>query len=191
MSKIIFLNGCSSSGKTSIAKAIQYIASTPWLHLGVDSFINMLPRRFIEFGDKAKEGYYTFTSGENSRGSTIKVATAPLGEIFFQEVAPRIVNNFADFENNIIVDEVLFNDEQLENYATILSSHTVYFIKVICELKTMQEREIIRGNRIIGLANHQFDYLEKSSFEYDTIIDTTNTSSFENARKILTLISEI
>jgi chloramphenicol 3-O phosphotransferase len=41
MSRIIFLNGCSSAGKTSISKAIQELSDTPWLHIGIDTFIGM------------------------------------------------------------------------------------------------------------------------------------------------------
>lgn len=33
MSKIILLNGFRSSGKTSIAKAIQYLSDEPWLRI--------------------------------------------------------------------------------------------------------------------------------------------------------------
>ena len=53
---IIFLNGPGSSGKTSIGKAIQHFADKPWLLLGIDTFINMMPNQYIGFGAKAKEG---------------------------------------------------------------------------------------------------------------------------------------
>ncbi len=43
MSKIIFLNGCGSVGKTSIARSIQHLSKDSWLTFGVDSFINMMP----------------------------------------------------------------------------------------------------------------------------------------------------
>ena len=43
MSKIIILNGPSSSGKTSIARSIQRLSDEPWLTLGIDTFIHMTP----------------------------------------------------------------------------------------------------------------------------------------------------
>jgi chloramphenicol 3-O-phosphotransferase len=39
---IIFLNGCSSSGKSSIANALQYSSKQPMLHLGIDTFFQMM-----------------------------------------------------------------------------------------------------------------------------------------------------
>ena len=64
MSKIIFLNGCGSSGKTSIARAIQHESPELWLNFGVDTFIDMIP-----FG--RQEPYLKFIPGQNERGSTM------------------------------------------------------------------------------------------------------------------------
>ena len=44
---IIFLNGTSSSGKTSIAKALQQILDEPYLHCSADGFFSMLAARYI------------------------------------------------------------------------------------------------------------------------------------------------
>jgi chloramphenicol 3-O phosphotransferase len=45
---IIFLNGTSSSGKTSLLKAIQNSFEEPLLDVGLDKFIWMLPERYLE-----------------------------------------------------------------------------------------------------------------------------------------------
>ena len=50
MSKIILLNGCGSSGKSSIAKSFQHLSEQPWLHVGMDMLIDMMPEQFIGFG---------------------------------------------------------------------------------------------------------------------------------------------
>ena len=47
--RIIFLNGTSSSGKSSIAKALQNLLETPFLHVSADDFLSMLPERFIDY----------------------------------------------------------------------------------------------------------------------------------------------
>jgi chloramphenicol 3-O phosphotransferase len=44
--RIILLNGTSSSGKSSVARALQEVLSEPYLHLGIDTFIAMLPSRY-------------------------------------------------------------------------------------------------------------------------------------------------
>lgn len=45
---IILLNGVSSSGKTSILNALQEILEEPFLNAGIDKFIWMLPKRYLE-----------------------------------------------------------------------------------------------------------------------------------------------
>jgi len=40
---IIVLNGTSSSGKTTLVRAMQSAWPRPLLHIGLDHFINMLP----------------------------------------------------------------------------------------------------------------------------------------------------
>jgi len=41
---IIFLNGTSSSGKTTIAKALQESLSEPYMRISVDDFIGKYPQ---------------------------------------------------------------------------------------------------------------------------------------------------
>ena len=43
---IVVLNGTSSAGKTSIARALQEIMETPYLHTGIDHFLPRVPKRF-------------------------------------------------------------------------------------------------------------------------------------------------
>jgi|GEM_PF-3541636 len=45
---VIFLNGVSSAGKTSIAKVLQRLLPEPYLHVPLDSFEAMLPERYDE-----------------------------------------------------------------------------------------------------------------------------------------------
>ena len=49
--KIIFLNGTSSSGKTSIAKELQQILKEPYLLVSIDNFISMLPQKYLNGED--------------------------------------------------------------------------------------------------------------------------------------------
>lgn len=54
----------------------------------------------------------------------------------------------------------------------------------------MQEREIIRRDRWIGLANGQFDRAHKTNLiHYDLQINTTNILPFVAARQILQFVT--
>ena len=55
--KIIFLNGTSSSGKSSLARELQRRLPEPFLHLQLDAFIEMLPRPLGVNGKPNASGY--------------------------------------------------------------------------------------------------------------------------------------
>ena len=183
MSKIIFLNGCGSSGKTSIAKAIQHESPELWLTFGVDTFIDMIP-----FG--RQEPYLKFIPGQNERGPTMHVESGPEGVKLFS-VMPKFAEMLAASGNNIIIDEVLFDKETLKAYAKHLKVHTVYYVGVFCDLAVMQEREVLRRDRCIGLSNDQIDRVHQGALNsYDFKVDTTAISPFEAARLILKYIDD-
>ena len=178
MSKIIFLNGCGSSGKTSIAKAIGHESQELWLSFGVDTFIDMIP-----FG--RQESYLKFIPGQNDRGPTMHVKSGPEGGKLFS-VMPQFAEMLANRGNNLIIDEVLFDENALKAYAHHLKDHAVYYIGVFCDLKVMQEREILRRDRCMGLSNDQIDRVHQGVLNsYDFKVDTTAISPFEAARLIL------
>ena len=183
VSKIIFLNGCGSSGKTSIAKAIQYESPELWLSFGVDTFIDMIP-----FG--RQEPYLKFIPGQNERGPTMHVESGAEGGKLFS-VMPQFAEMLADQGNNLIIDEVLFDEEALKAYAQQLKGHTVYYIGVFCDLAVMQEREVLRRDRCIGLSNDQIDRVHQGVLNsYDFKVDTTAISPFEAARLILKFVDD-
>lgn len=178
MSKIIFLNGCGSSGKTSIARAIGHESQELWLNFGVDTFIDMIP-----FG--RQQPYLKFIPGQNDRGPTMHVESGPESVKLFS-VMPQFAEMLADRGNNLIIDEVLFDENALKACVHHLKDHTVYYIGVFCDLAVMQEREILRRDRCIGLSNDQIDRVHQGVLNsYDFKVDTTAISPFEAARLIL------
>jgi chloramphenicol 3-O phosphotransferase len=48
---IVLLNGVGSAGKSSITRALQRIASRPFLHVAMDTFLDMLPPPFLNHPD--------------------------------------------------------------------------------------------------------------------------------------------
>jgi chloramphenicol 3-O phosphotransferase len=87
---------------------------------------------------------------------------------------PQFAEMLAASGNNLITDEVLFDEEALKAYAQQLKSHTVYYIGVFCDLAVMQEREVLRRDRCIGLSNDQIDRVHQGVLNsYDFKEDTT------------------
>ena len=53
----VLLHGTSSSGKTTVARAVQRLSEEPWVHLGIDAFWNAIDERWMEHGPRASEGF--------------------------------------------------------------------------------------------------------------------------------------
>jgi chloramphenicol 3-O phosphotransferase len=163
--KIVFLNGTSSSGKTSIAKALQQQLDLPYLHMAVDRFIDMLPSG-LEFDQELYwKSFDDLISGFH-----------------------HSIGALAARGNNMIVDHVLLSGSWLEECLEVLAGCTVFFIGVYCPLDELERRERERGNRAIGLAKKQFRIVHAHGL-YDLQLDTSISTVDECATLIRHRIS--
>ncbi|MCE8162683.1 MAG: chloramphenicol phosphotransferase [Candidatus Moeniiplasma glomeromycotorum] len=187
--KIILLNGCSSAGKSSLAKALQHLSEEPWLTFAIDTLIGHMPDKFLDFGEKANLGFHFISTFDKTGFPITEVKVGPYGKKVSNS-APKIVKQLAGDGHNLIIDEVIWERSSLENYVSALKKYQVYYIKVNCELPITEEREILRGDRPRGMARWQFTKMRDLDWNYDYQVDTTNTGSFANARKILQFLKE-
>ena len=185
MAQVIFLNGISSSGKTSIAKAIQHISQTPFLHFGVDNIIDLMPSKWLSFNQYGRDGCY-FEKYENEYGKAVSCNSGPYGKSVFA-MGIKLVQTILDCNLDTVIDEVIWDQNQMEKYNEIFSRHKTTFVRIKCKRESATEREILRGDREIGLANDQFDKVESLMWNYDLTIDTDVTKQFEVAKQILRL----
>ena len=118
----IFLNGVSSSGKTTIAKILQTTLPEPYLHVQLDTFEEMLPERY----------------GEG-------------GAFDWLALFPRLLSGFhhsiaelAVAGNNLIVDHVAVTREgwhsSLIECAYLLMPFRAYLVGVYCPLDELLRR---------------------------------------------------
>jgi chloramphenicol 3-O phosphotransferase len=161
-STIIYLNGTSSSGKTSLALALQDILDIPYLHFSIDIFETVASRRQIR------------------RGIYPNITTLEWG-------FTRCIAALATAGNNVLVDDVLSEPwelppgQQITTYdllyqrVLLLSKFRIWFIKVFCPLDELERREKARGDRIVGLARFQFERVHQQS-QYDIEVDTSQKS---------------
>lgn len=148
---IIFLNGPSSAGKTSIAHVLQHQLSEPYLHIALDTFLGMFPPNFVEAQEGRREG-----SSTPDRDAAIAIYLTP--------VATRLISGYhhavaacALAGNNLIVDHVLLERQWLQECVALLADMTVFFVGIHCPLPTLEAREQARGDRTPGLARAQYD----------------------------------
>ncbi len=102
---IIILNGAGSAGKSSIARALQEIASEPFLHVAMDAFIDMPPASYWDYPDG-----FCFESVSGPYGPAMAIRTGPVGQRTLAGMR-RAVAALAQAGNNLIVDEVMLATE--------------------------------------------------------------------------------
>jgi chloramphenicol 3-O-phosphotransferase len=87
--QIIYLNGPSSSGKTTLAKALQHAFEKPFLHVGIDKIIGWMPEKINDWTGKEAPLGYSWKKGQDESGNPIQELQAgpyaqKIGETFQQ-----------------------------------------------------------------------------------------------------------
>ncbi len=167
---VIFINGTSSSGKSSIVRVLQDSLQEPYLDMGIDRFIWMLPKRYLNqplWDDVlGKAGHAGATGHRLFSGMHQAIAAAALAG------------------NNIIADHVLVEKAWVAECAQLFASLPAYLIGIQCPLEVLEERERSRRDRTLGQARIQFPVIHKYT-RYDLEVDTSCLTPQECAKRII------
>ncbi len=167
---IIVINGTSSSGKTSIVRALQERLAPPYLDMGVDRFIFMMPKRYLNRplwddvlgkADHAGAGGHLLFSGMHHA-----IAAAARAGL------------------NIITDHVLVEKQWVDECARLFVGLSAYLMGIQCPLEVLEERERSRKDRTLGQARLQFPVIHKYA-QYDLEVDTSILSAEQCAERII------
>ena len=169
MTTVILLNGVGSVGKSSIAKALQAMTRTPFLHVAMDDFIAMLPARFADHPDA-----FAFRAVGSETAPQVSIITGPVGKRLIRGIR-RAIAALAEAGNDIVVDEVLLG-EGAEDYRALLAGFDLKFVGVVAPLEVIEAREKQRGDRLLGLARWQFDRVHVG-IDYDFVVDSSTASA--------------
>jgi len=145
--KILFINGTSSSGKTTLAKALQRRIGEPFCYYASD--------QLAEAGFRARAEF----------------AEPPFERDRFFAGFHRSIAAFAEAGNNLIVEHIVEEQSWADDLKVLLAPFDVFWIGVHAPPEELDRRERERGNRSIGegrfhLKTHQY-------CQYDIEIDST------------------
>jgi chloramphenicol 3-O phosphotransferase len=134
--KIILVNGASSSGKSTLCRALQAGLDEPFWHYSIDHFrdTGVLPMQRIENGE---------------------FSWSDMRDAFF-EGFHRCLPALAQAGNNLIVEHIVETRAWLSRLAQLLEPIDVYFVGLYCPLPELEKREMQRGDRRTGEARHDF-----------------------------------
>ena len=186
---IIFLNGSSSAGKTTLAHALQDRLTSPYQHVALDQFRDGLPDKFR--GLNAPAG----TNG--SRGLNVVPVDRRTTKILFGETGVmllkgmrRAIAAMADAGNNIIVDDIILHKDFLDDYLHVFAHLHVYFVGVHCALSVVNEREAKRPGRFPGTAAGHLELCHAHK-TYDVEVDTGEQSVDECSSKVNSCLQRV
>lgn len=170
MGTIIFLNGTSSSGKSTLVKGLQEKLEAPYLEMGLDKIIWMLPRRYFN------QPLWDEVLGQADRA----------GEFGHQLVhgMHRAIRSAAEAGLNVLADHVLVEPGWVSDCADLFCDMDAHLIGVRCELAILEQREQDRRDRTLGQARKQFGKVHAHGV-YDFEVDTGQFTPQENVRQIL------
>jgi len=166
---ILILNGTSSSGKTSLLKAVQDSFAEPYIDLGIDKFIWALPERYLE-----RPLWDDVLGLADTAGET--------GEKMVRAMHRSILAASAS-GLNVVADHVLVSPRWVEECAFLFHDQPAYLIAVRCPLEILEQREKSRKNRTLGQARLQFERVHAHGV-YDFEVDTSLHSPEECAEKV-------
>ena len=157
--QIILLNGPSSSGKSTLSKALQELIEAKrnetYVIVSIDDFIKISTEETI-YEDDVFE-----ISGDMCASALEALKTAA----------------------GVIIDHVITSERIFRQLTEMLGQHHLHSVHVTCPLNVLLSREYARKNRCIGSAEASFTYLFPKD-EYDLTVDTSTMTPAECSAKI-------
>src|SRR6476661_4676445 len=185
--RIIVINGTSSSGKTTLVRALQAAMPDLWLEMGIDRFAYALPGRVN--GLPAWPLLFAYVRPDGRSDGPFTIETTALGNRFIAGLHATVAA-LAGSGLNVIVDHVVLEPEWVAEMRRLWAPFEVLFVGVRCPLDVILQREREREDRTIGQAEAQFDVVHRRT-SYDVEVDTSVLSPAEAVSRILAALQTL
>ena len=161
--RIVFLNGVTSSGKTSIVDAIQARRDVFFYVVANDLFQEMVGEQYLQ------EDYWKYLS----EVIIMMYHTAKL---------------YSDMGKNVLIDGILVEREEIrphyEQLMEIMKDSPLEIVEVYCPLEICKQRNIERGDRYETQSEEQAE-LMNPEIRYSMRVDTSVLSPEACAEQIV------
>ncbi|MCI8751456.1 MAG: AAA family ATPase [Lachnospiraceae bacterium] len=161
--RIIFLNGVTSSGKTSIVESLQNQEDIFFYVVANDLFQEMVGENYL------RKDYWKYLS----EVIIMMYHTAKL---------------YSDMGKNVLIDGILVEREEIKPHYSqlleILKNNPLDIVEIYCPLDICRQRNIIRGDRYETQSQEQYDLMAEN-IKYSAKVDTSIYSPEECAKKII------
>lgn len=174
--RIIILNGASSSGKTTLAHALQDTLPGNWLHFGIDDLVAALPSKLL-----AGDGIEFGSDGQ----VTVGVRFRELERAWMSGLAAT-----AQTGASLIIDDVFLAERAAQQrWKDVLGDLPVLWVGVHCNAAVAKAREEQRPDRTAGMHAQQAQGVHHGVI-YDLEVDTSEKDAQTLAREISSHLTE-
>ena len=189
MGNVIYLNGTSSAGKTTLATLLQERFSHPFLLVGIDLLIrHMLPKKF--FLSNKTTGFY-WKEKKDQTGHPIMQLHMDENAVTSWKGMVHATVGLLEAGNHVIIDDVAFAGTwQVDYWKNALKKFNLLVVGVKCPLEEIERRELARGDRMQHSARAQYDIVHEG-VEYDLTVDTLQLSPKQAAQKIINAFEKL
>ena len=157
--RIIFLNGVTSAGKTSIVEAIQERDDVFFYVVANDLFQEMVGEKYL------RENYWKYLS-------EVIIMTYYTAKLY------------SDMGKNVLIDGILVERDEItphyQQLIEIMKNNPLDLVEVYCPLDICRKRNIIRGDRYENQSDEQQELMAKN-IKYSLRVDTSLCSASECA----------
>ena len=156
--RIIFLNGTSSAGKSTLAKALRLRLEPQFHYYASDQLVEAAFRPLDkDVGYRCRRAFF--------------------------DGFHRSIPAFASVGIDLLVEHIVEEQTWADDLKTLLAPFDVFWVGVHASLAELERRERLRGNRQIGEALYR---LQTHSFcRYDVEVDTTTQALDQNVDEIV------
>ncbi len=161
--RVIFLNGVTSAGKTSIVEALQERDDIFFYVVANDLFQEMIGDKYL------RQNYWKY-----------------LSEVIIMMY--HTARLYSDMGKNVLIDGILVEREELKPHyrqlTEILADNPLDIVEVYCPLEVCRQRNIDRGDRYETQSEEQHALMAKN-IAYSAKVDTSAHSPAECADSIV------
>ena len=183
MGRVIYINGPSSSGKSTLIRVLQNKLDDVYLRIGIDPVIGMMPPRLndwrsgiVRTDENVLPGFCWNFSQQFDNVPVHNLVCGPEGKRVV-DLLHVLARTMLLSGYSIIIDDVALGGSQdVARWRDTLKDFSVLWVGLTAPLHVLEKRERDRGDRAIGSSRVQVDLVHQGEIHYDLFFDTEHMS---------------